>query len=200
MTLRIVGTLVIVLLFVLNWMLPSTGLGSRGYDDEVRRDVAAEPIRIGEQLPDATLHTLQGVPVGLSDLRGNRVLLVFERSIDWCPFTKSRLLDLRETLADVPDLDIVWVMAAQQCSERTRRLIDEYGLRDRIYFLTDEQSALIRKLGLLKSRPDVMEEGVPHPTTLILDRDGIVRFIDVRTDYQHWLDPKVLVTQLDSIS
>ncbi len=197
--LRALATVVIVALFLLNWMLPSTGLGRRGVDTEVRADVEVSQIRVGEQLPDATLFDLRGVPVGLSDLRGNRVLLVFERSIDWCPFTKSRLLDLKQTFDEVEDLEIVWVMAAEQCSERTRRLIDEYGLRDRIYFLADEQSALIRDLGLLKPEPEVMEEGVPHPTTLLLDRNGVVRFIDVREDYRFWLDPDVLVAALDSI-
>jgi peroxiredoxin len=197
--LRALATVVIVALFLLNWMLPSTGLLRRGVDPEVRVDVEASSIRVGEPLPDATLFDLRGVPVGLSDLRGNRVLLVFERSIDWCPFTKSRLLDLKQTFAEVEDLEIVWVMALEQCSERTRRLIDEYGLRDRIYFLADEQSRLIRDLGLLKPEPEVMEEGVPHPTTLLLDRDGIVRFIDVREDYRYWLDPDVLLAALESI-
>jgi len=197
--LRVLATVVIVSLLILNWVLPSTSIGRRGVDATVRFDVEASPIRVGERLPDATLYDLRGVPFGLSDLRGNRVLLIFERSADWCPFTKMRLLGLKRAFEEMPDLDIVWVMAAEQCSERTRRLIDEFGLRERIYFLTDPQSALIRRLGLLKPEPEVMEEGVPHPTTLLLDRDGIIRFVDVREDYQLWLDPDVLVTALGAI-
>lgn len=197
--LRALATVVIVALFLLNWMLPSTDLGRRGAATEVKEDVEPASIRVGRPLPDATLADLRGEPVSFSDLRGHRVLLVFERSIDWCPFTKMRLLELQRAFESVPDLEIVWVMAAEQCSERTRRLIDEYGLRERIYFLADPQSALIRQLGLLKPQPDVIEEGVPHPTTLLVDREGIVRFVDVREDYRFWLDPDVLVRALDSI-
>ena len=197
--LRALATVVIVALMLLNWMLPSTDLGRRGTDDQARVDVESTPIRVGSPLPDAMLADLNAQPIDLASLRGKRVLLVFERSVDWCPFTKTRLLELQQVFEEVPDLEIVWVMAAQQCSERTRRLIDEFGLRERILFLADEQSELIRELGLLKPEPEVMEEGVPHPTTLLVDRDGIVRFVDVREDYQRWLDPSVLVAALDAM-
>jgi len=197
--LRALATIVIVALLLVNWMLPSTSLGRRGTDEIARVDVVSPAIQVGARLPDATLLDLRGLPVELSALRGSRVLLIFERSVDWCPFTKMRLLDLKHALGEVPDLEIVWVMAAQQISERTNRLIDEYGLRERIFFLADDQSAFIRELGVLKPEPDMMEEGVPHPTTLLVDRAGIVRFIDVREDYHFWLDPGVLVAALDEI-
>jgi len=199
MTLRVLGSLVIVALFGLNWMLPRTDLGRRGASSEIRQDVTVAGISVGARLPHATLMDLAGEPVSLSELRGQRLLLVFERSVDWCPFTKMRLLELKQTFEEVPDLQIVWVMAEQQMSERTRRLIDEFGLRSRIRFLTDDQSMVIRDLGLLKPEPTVIEEGVPHPTTLLLDRQGIVRFIDVREDYHHWLDTTVLSAALDAI-
>lgn len=199
MILRALATVVIGALFVLNWMLPSTSLGRRGVGEGVRLDVETPAVRVGERFPDATLLDLQGLPVELSALRGSRVMIVFERSIDWCPFTKMRLLDLSIALDEVPDLEVVWVMAAQQISERTGRLIDEFDLEDRIFFLADDQSALIRRLGLLKPEPEMIEEGVPHPTTILLDRSGVVRFIDVREDYRFWLDPNEVITALGAI-
>jgi hypothetical protein len=45
----------------------------------------------------------------------------------------------------------------------------------------------------------MMEEGVPHPTTLLIDRKGIVRFVDVREDFQTWLDRDVRGAALDSM-
>lgn len=208
--LRVLGSAVILLLLLLNWLLPATPLGLRGPDSVVRLDVspaievgATLPdvmlVDLGAQLPDGKLTDLGGAPVSLASLRGHRVLLVFERSIDWCPFTKERLLGLHEAVEEAEDLQIVWVMAAQQISERTNRLIEELGLRERIRFLADDQSAVIRQLGVLKPEPEVMEEGVPHPTTILLDREGIVRFVDVRADYHFWLDPKVLLAALEDI-
>ena len=197
--LRAIATIVIVTLFGLNWMLPDLEIGRRGSSIEWRQDVTTTRIRVGERMPDMALTDLEGTTFPLSSLRGDRVLLVFERSIDWCPFTKERLLDLASVLGDVPDLEIVWVMAAEQISERTRRLVDEFGLRDRILFLADEKSAVIRGLGLLKSNPEVIEEGVPVPTTIVLDREGVVRSIDIRDDYHVWLAPSAILVALEDV-
>ena len=49
----------------------------------VRSDAAAAVGRVGDRLPDFELRDLAGRPVRLSNLRGHRVLLTFERSLDW---------------------------------------------------------------------------------------------------------------------
>jgi len=101
-------------------------------------------------------------------------------------------VELRNALAEQPDLQIVWVMAKRQLNARSLRFVDDYGLRDRIQFWVDPDSRVIDQLGLRRPNPEAIEEGVPHPTTLLIDRAGIVRFADVREDYQLWLDPAVL--------
>jgi len=90
-------------------------------------------------------------------------------------------------------------MAEGQINERTRAFIDEYGLRDRVLFLSDPESELIAHLGILKQDPEPMETGVPHPTTILLDRDGVIRFVDVREDFHIWLAPEVVMGELAAI-
>jgi len=80
-------------------------------------------------------------------------------------------------------------MAKRQLNARSLRFMDDYGLRSRIHFWLDPESRAIDALGLRRPNPEPIEEGVPHPTTLLLDRDGIVRFADVREDFRLWLDP-----------
>jgi peroxiredoxin len=80
-------------------------------------------------------------------------------------------------------------MAKRQLNARSLRFVDDYGLRRRIHFWVDPESRVIDALGLRRPNPEPIEEGVPHPTTLLLDRDGIVRFADVREDFRIWLDP-----------
>ena len=101
-------------------------------------------------------------------------------------------MELRNALANEPDLQIVWVMAKRQWNARSLRFVDDYGLRGRIHFWADPESRAIDALGLRRPQPEAIEEGVPHPTTLLLDRDGIVRFADVREDFHLWLDPTVI--------
>ena len=105
-------------------------------------------------------------------------------------------MELREAFEAVPDLQIVWVMSKAQINERTRVFIDELGLAERVLFLSDPKSKLIRDLGVLKEDPEPVEKGVPHPTTLLLDRGGRIRFVDIRTDYHIWLDPSVVTDAL----
>jgi len=102
-------------------------------------------------------------------------------------------VELRKAFEAVPDLRVVWVMSDVQINDRTRAFIDELGLANRILFLADPRSQLIRDLGILKADPEPIEKGVPNPTTLLLDRAGKIRFIDVRTDFHVWLDPSVLL-------
>ena len=111
-------------------------------------------------------------------------------------------MELRETLEpfqEADDLVILWVMADNQINDRTRAFIDEYGLRDNVRFLSDPGSRLIKRLGLLRENPEPMEAGVPHPTTYLLDRQGIVRFADARKDFHIWLDPSLLAEALAAV-
>jgi len=47
--------------------------------------------------------------------------------------------------------------------------------------------------------PEPLEVGVPHPATYLLDRNGVVRLVDVRTDFHIWLDPGVVAEALARI-
>jgi len=81
--LRWLGTLAIALLFALNVTLPNTAIGRRGNETRVRHEARGVAEQVGHPLSDFTLEDIDGEPVRLSDLRGHRVLLTFERSVDW---------------------------------------------------------------------------------------------------------------------
>jgi len=81
--LRWAATLAIVALMGLTLFLPQTSLGRRGNEATVRSHVGDRAGRIGESMPDFALADLDGDIVRLSDLRGHRVLITFERSVDW---------------------------------------------------------------------------------------------------------------------
>lgn len=108
-------------------------------------------------------------------------------------------MELRRELEKVPGLRVVWVMADSQINEKSLHFIDGLGLSDRITFARDPESAAIDRLMLRMEDAEPMEAGVPHPTTYLLDRDGLVRFVDARTDYHIWLDPAVLLEALAAL-
>ena len=92
---------------------------------------------------------------------------------------------------------MLYVLASNQINERTLRFINELGLRARVRFLSDEGSAVIDQLELRRENPEPIEAGVPHPATYLLDREGVIRFVDVREDFHIWLDPSLLVEALE---
>ena len=81
--LRWLASVVIASLFLLNLALPYTALGRRGSEARSRAEIPAAKGRLGAALPELSLTDLSGAPFRLSDLRGHRVLLTFERSLDW---------------------------------------------------------------------------------------------------------------------
>lgn len=192
MILRSFASLVLLLLLGAVYLLPSQPLTARGPERRVRQDVETG-LSLGGTLPALELRDLEGRPVDRADGAGRRRLLIFERSLDWCPFTKARIQELHAALPAEPDLEVVWVMSDTQLSPRTHSFIAELGLADRIRFRVDPKSSAIRQLGLLKPNPDLLEVGVPHPTTLLLDREGRIRFLDVRENYRFWLDSRLLL-------
>ena len=81
--LRILATVAILGLLVLDFVLPSTSLGRRGTEASARIDAGGAFRAVGSPLPALALRELDGQPVSLEQFRGHRVLLTFERSVDW---------------------------------------------------------------------------------------------------------------------
>jgi peroxiredoxin len=65
-------------------------------------------------------------------------------------------------------------MSQTQVDAKARRFIRDHRL-DPFVFLMDPDDKVIEQYGIRKTRLDeAIEEGVPHPTTYILDPNGAV--------------------------
>jgi cytochrome oxidase Cu insertion factor (SCO1/SenC/PrrC family) len=82
MILRALATLVLVGLLGLNLAMPGSSMGHRGSENKVRSDITSS-LLVGQQLPKLELIDFNGRSVTREDLLGHRVLLTFERSVDW---------------------------------------------------------------------------------------------------------------------
>lgn len=82
MILRGMATLILAALFALNLVLPTGSFSYRGSENKIRADVETK-LAIGQQLPPLELVGLDGRNYSREDLLGHRVLLIFERSVDW---------------------------------------------------------------------------------------------------------------------
>jgi len=120
----------------------------------------------GELAPDFTLRSLAGEPVRLSELRGQVVILDFWAS--WCTPCKITFPALHALWQSVADRDVLMVGVSL---DRSRTDAEAYlaatGFGD-IIALWESRTAAARVANQFEV------EGIPH--TLVIDRDGVVRF------------------------
>ena len=72
-------------------------------------------------------------------------------------------------------------------NERSQQLAD--GLRLGYRFLTDRDLTVTRRYGLVHAGGGANGEDVPRPATVVLDRDGVVRWFSVSRNFQVRPDP-----------
>lgn len=81
--LRWLATIVILGLLGLAFLLPDTSLGRRGTQAGTRTEAPQSAELLGQPFPELALLDLDGEPVSWESLRGHRVLVTLERSVDW---------------------------------------------------------------------------------------------------------------------
>ncbi len=90
---------------------------------------------------------------------------------------------------------------AEKLDMMVQRIIDDGGLDPAdapdFTFLSDPGSRVIDRYGV--RNPDD-ERGIPHPTTLVLDREGIVRWKFVETNYRVRPTNEMILEALSGVS
>ena len=154
----------------------------------------------GGPVPDADLLDAHGQPTTLAAARAGRAAVVVFYRGGWCPYCN---LTLRSYEADLlprlreAGVELIAVspqkpdgsLSTQEANELSYAVVSDPGnqLATALGILTrptaDAQAAQ-RSLGL--DLTEVNSDGtatLPMPTTLIVDAEGIVRWIDVHPDY-----------------
>lgn len=83
-------------------------------------------------------------------------------------------------LARRTEIVAVSIDPAEELEAMVDRVAREDGRRPDYTFLSDPGHGVIDRYGLLN--PD--GKGWPHPTTLVIDRSGVVRWKFIETDYK----------------
>ena len=138
-------------------------------------DVASLGPQVGEQIADFRLEDQEGKVWTRDSIMGpNGALLAFSRSVDWCPYCKTQMIDLQNRL---PELQAQGLGLAVVTYD-SREVMADFGTRRGITFplLSDPGSRTIEAYGILNTTVDetTPNYGIPFPGTLVVDRQGIV--------------------------
>jgi len=177
-------------------------------------ETAAEPVEqaaseptdhsgpaVGTTIPASFLaRDTSGAERNLADLAGdNGLVLVFNRSADWCSFCQGQMVVLRDIQDDLAQRG--YTLAT--LSYDSPAILADFATREEIGYtmLSDEGSAMIDAFDLRD--PQYGEEsfahGVPRPAILVISTDGTVQAKMVETDYRIRPEPSDIVAAVDAL-
>ena len=154
----------------------------------------------GSALPDGELLDAHGAPVTLASVRAGRAAVVVFYRGAWCPYCNIALRTYQSELLPalaVRGLTLIAVspqkpdglLTVQQTNELTYSVLSDPGnqIASRLGILTEptpDAVASQAKLGL--DLTEVNADGtraLPMPTTIVVDAEGMIRWIDVHPNY-----------------
>jgi peroxiredoxin len=138
-------------------------------------DVKTLGPQVGDKVPDFRLPDQHGQVRTLSSLMGPKgLILVFNRSADWCPYCKTQLLELQGRVGEIRKAGLGLV----SISYDPVPVLADFASRRAITFpmLSDAGSAIIKKYGILNTTVPKTNPlfGHPFPGTFMLNREGVV--------------------------
>lgn len=156
---------------------------------------------VGETIPAAFLtRDASGAERRLDDLIGeNGLVLIFNRSADWCGFCQAQMVDLRDIQADLDERGYTLATLSYDAPEILADFIEREDIN--YTMLSDEGSAMIDAFDLRDPQygPESFANGVPRPAILVIDTAGTVRAKMVESDYRVRPEPSDIVAAVDAL-
>ncbi len=171
---------------------------------------------VGSTLADVDLLDPKGASTTLYAATGSALaVLVFYRGV-WCPFCNIALRTYEaELLPELTKRGVPLVAISPQKPDGSLSMAEKDELTFAV--LSDPGNQLARSLGILTApSSDALAAQIAHgmdltainadgtttlpmPTTVILDGDGTVRWIDVHPDYTTRSEPAEILAALDAL-
>ena len=99
----------------------------------------------------------------------------------------AELQGLGAHLSEAERAGVEIIAVSPDRNERSQQIAD--GLKLAYRFVADRDLAVTRRYGLVHPRGGPEGQDVPRPATVVLDRDGVVRWLSVSTNVQVRPDP-----------
>jgi peroxiredoxin len=178
-----------------------------------RRAGETEFAAVGDRIGDFTLPGADGVATSLGELVADGpAVLVFYRG-QWCPYCNLTLRTYQQELR--PALANLGVTLAAISPQRP----DGSASADELEFpvLSDVGSAVARRLGLSYPVPGAVRDAMStlgtdlgevngtgewelvHPAVVVVDRDRVLRYVDVHPDFVTRTEPAEILEAVKSL-
>lgn len=143
-------------------------------------------VEAGTMAPDFAALTAAGHAVDFAGISGEKgAVIVFSRSLDWCPYCKAQALELETVTTELADagwsLNVITYDSPETLSDFAAAHALSYTL------LSDPGSAMIDAFGLRNTEVTAGSrfDGIPHPAILYIKADGEVAGVQKEEGYQN---------------
>lgn len=137
----------------------------------------AEGVEVGKTIPsDLALSDQDGKTRNFSDLTGKKgMVLVFIRSVEWCPYCQAQVKELSDNAKKFKDLGYSVVTLSYDPALKLKAFAS--NLKVSMPMLSDPRSDAIRAFGVLNTDvvKGTMAYGTPRPGAFIIGADKIVK-------------------------
>jgi peroxiredoxin len=138
-------------------------------------DVARLGPQLGERIPDFSLEDGQGKVWTRKSIMGPKgAMVVFSRSLDWCPYCKTQVIELQGRLDELNAQGLGLAVITYD----SPAVMGDFARRRGITFplLSDAGSQAIKSYGILNTTvaAGTSNYGIPFPGTFLVDRSGKV--------------------------
>jgi peroxiredoxin len=138
-------------------------------------DVSRLGPEVGQVVPDFRLQDAQGKVWTRDSIMGPKgAMLVFSRSVDWCPYCKTQVIELQSRLGELK----VQGLGLAVITYDSPAIMADFSRRRSITFplLSDPGSQTIKGYGILNTTvaAGTSNYGIPFPGTFLIDRTGTV--------------------------
>ena len=110
----------------------------------------------------------------------------------------AELQGLGAALSEAERAGVEIIAVSPDPNERSQKLAE--GLRLGYRFVADRDLAVARRYGLVHPRGGPEGQDVPRPATIVLDRQGVVRWYSVSSNFQVRPDPKDVLRAVRTLS
>lgn len=178
--------------------------------------VPADAARAGTAMPDGDLLDAHGNPTTLAEVRNGRpAVVVFYRGA-WCPYCNLTLRAYQKALVgQLEERGVALVAVSPQKPDGSLTVMEKNELEYAV--VSDPGLQIARKLGIVFTLGQSARDGqstlgldltavnadgtydLPLATTILIDTQGVIRWIDVHPDYTTRSEPAEILAAVDAL-
>ncbi len=154
---------------------------------------------VGQQVPLATsLQNKDGETTLGTILKNGPALVVFTRSVEWCPYCQTQLKSINSIVNDLKDRGYNLYGLTYDSPDQQDRFSKNQMLR--YDMLSDQKSGLIDDFGLRDPQyTEGRAAGVPYASVFVIDQNGKILAKSVSGDFKKRPTNEQILALVDSI-